>query len=396
VNSLKERWQNLSPEQKRNVVILLILSVIVIVGYFGYKSTRAERREVKQVEQKKDITLDAKLLQKSLYHESQKELELLKKQIEALKKEKEQQNQELLKKIKEMDSREEKRVDTKTPEVYPEKKMPLPPPPPPMSTYTKDKEGKQTPVFIGEIAVVSNTESTEVKPEVKQDDKKKETETVYLPPSFMEATLLSGLDAPAMGDAQKNPVPALLRVKDIAVLPNRVKANLKGCFVIADGVGSLADERAHMRLVSLSCIAKNGQAVIDQKVKGFIVDSDGKIGLRGKVVSKMGSAIARSFLAGLFGGIGEAIRASTVTTSVSALGTTQTVSDNYSDIAKAGVGSGLASSAQQLQKFYLKLAEQAIPVIEVGATRNVTLVISEGVELKIKETCIGGRKCKDS
>jgi len=207
----------------------------------------------------------------------------------------------------------------------------------------------------------------------------------------MEATLLSGLDAPTVESAKGNPVPVLLRIKDLAILPNKVKADLKGCFVIAEGQGNLADERAHLRLVNLSCLSRKGQAVIDQKIKGFVVDSDGKIGLRGTVVSKMGSAIARSVLAGFFGGVGDALRSATVTSSVSALGTTQTVDPGQ--IAQAGLGSGLAQGAHELQKFYLELAKQSMPVIEVGATRNITLVVSEGVDLEIKEKS-GGRKQK--
>jgi conjugal transfer pilus assembly protein TraB len=52
---------------------------------------------------------------------------------------------------------------------------------------------------------------------------------------------------------------------------------------------------------------------------------------------------------------------------------------------QAGAGGGISSAAQQISKFYLELARQTMPVIEVGAVRDVTLVISEGVELEIKE-----------
>ena len=45
----------------------------------------------------------------------------------------------------------------------------------------------------------------------------------------MAATLLSGLDAPTSEGAKGNPAPVFIRVRDLAVLPNRVKANLKGC-----------------------------------------------------------------------------------------------------------------------------------------------------------------------
>jgi conjugal transfer pilus assembly protein TraB len=208
----------------------------------------------------------------------------------------------------------------------------------------------------------------------------------------MEATLLSGLDAPVVKEAKNNPVPVLIRIKNLAVLPNQLKANLKGCFVIAEGYGSLADERAHLRLVSLSCIAKNGQAVIDQKIKGFVVDEDGKIGLKGNVVSKMGAAVSRSALAGFFGGLGDGLRAAATAQSISPLGTTQTIKTD--DIALGATGTGIASGFGELQKFYLELARQSMPVIEVGATKTITLVVSEGVSLEIKDYCIqGGENC---
>ena len=205
----------------------------------------------------------------------------------------------------------------------------------------------------------------------------------------MEATLLSGLDAPTTSDAKGNPVPVLIRIKTPAVLPNSVKANLKGCFVIADGKGNLSTERAELVLVSLSCLDRKGQAVVDQKIKGFVVDEDGKIGLRGKVVSKMGSLIARSMVAGFFGGAGDAIKASATTTSISPLGSTQAI--DAKNIGIAGAGAGLSNAFKEIEKFYMELARQTMPVIEVGATKQVTLVISEGVNLDIKKVQGGGK-----
>jgi len=90
---------------------------------------------------------------------------------------------------------------------------------------------------------------------IKKDGKR----SVYLPISYMEATLLSGLDAPTSGDAKGNPVPVLIRIKTPAVLPNDVKANLRGCFVVADGKGNLATERAELVTVSISCLDRRGK-----------------------------------------------------------------------------------------------------------------------------------------
>jgi conjugal transfer pilus assembly protein TraB len=58
---------------------------------------------------------------------------------------------------------------------------------------------------------------------------------------------------------------------------------------------------------------------------------------------------------------------------------------NTGTLAAAGVGRGIARSADSLAEFYLKLAEQSLPVIEVGPTKNITIIISEGTELLIKE-----------
>ena len=160
----------------------------------------------------------------------------------------------------------------------------------------------------------------EVKEKSSVDGKKKQ---IYLPPSFMEATLLSGVAAPTTNVAKGNPLPLLFRVKDLAVLPNKVKADLKGCFIIGSAVGNLADERVHIRLNTLSCVAKNGDAVIDQTIKGFVVDEDGKVGLKGRVVAKMGIHIARTALAGFIGGMGDALSSSMKTNTLSALGQPQ-------------------------------------------------------------------------
>ena len=217
------------------------------------------------------------------------------------------------------------------------------------------------------------------------EGKKKDKKSVYLPPSFMEATLLSGLIVPTSEGAHGNPIPAIIRIKAPAQLPNEVRGNLKGCFVIAEAVASLADERASLRLVNLSCISKNGQAVIDQEITGFVQDGDGNIGLSGKVVSKFGAVIARSMLAGFFEGVGNAVSASASTTSVSPLGQTQALNtSSLKNIGVAGFGSGIASAAKEVQKFYLELAKNSLPVVEVLNGKKITLVVSKGVNLEIK------------
>jgi len=198
-----------------------------------------------------------------------------------------------------------------------------------------------------------------------------------------EAQLLTGFDASTSGKGTNNPEPLLLRIQTPAVLPNDIKANLSGCFVIAEAVGRLDKERADVRLVSLSCLSNEGKAIIDTPVKGFVTDSDSKVGLSGRVVSRMGAATARTIVAGFFGGMGDMLKSAATTQSTSALGTTTTV--DSSQIAKYSLGGGLSEGAASLHDFYLSLAKQATPVIEVGAAKKITVIISEGKELEIRE-----------
>ncbi|WP_176590653.1 TraB/VirB10 family protein [Sphingobium sp. EM0848] len=211
---------------------------------------------------------------------------------------------------------------------------------------------------------------------------KKGNRTIYLPPGFMKARLLTGIDALASRDATTNPEPIIARVQAPAVLPNDVKANLAGCFVIGNATGSLAKERVEIQLVSISCVDFDEHAVVDQAIKGFFVDADGKKGLSGKVVTRAGATLARSFLAGTIAGISQSVEGSFGSLSTSALGSVRSL--DAGDAIKTGVAGGLSKSSDKLTDFYLDLARQAGPVVEVGAAKDVVVVIQEGLALEIK------------
>lgn len=272
----------------------------------------------------------------------------------------------------------------------------IPPPPlPPASTLPGNSNGAGgapgAAAFdppgqeMGEISIVSYEPKADAGKSGNSEKGKKKgmgATSVYLPPSYMEATLLSGAYIPTTESAKGNPMPVLLRVKTPAFLPNEAKAAVKGCYIIADGKANLATERAEMTVVSLSCLDRKGQAVIDQKVKGWLIDSDGVAGIGGKIVAKMGAMVARSLVAGFFGGAGDALKATATTTSLSPLGSTQTIEPNQ--VAIAGIGAGISNGFKEIQKFYLELAKQTMPAIAILPSKSVTVAISEGVVLNIK------------
>jgi len=398
MSRLKTFWESLPPERKQRAIMSFVIGVVILFGVFAY-SLRDEVVDPKQAPKEKALSLKPMELKRQAYLESRKESERVMRSLVDFEKRINQRLSDFKEEQAAMaedftGAAQHKLVSPATParsgmgEGSPRRtnfpSSPLPPPPPP----ARLKKEKLEPQYFGGIEFV--TVPVELKGAKDGGSDKKKEETVYLPPSFMEATLISGLDAPTVENAKGNPMPVMLRIKAPAVLPNRVRANLRGCFVIADGYGDLAAERAYLRLVTLSCISKKGGALIDQAVKGFVVDEDGKIGLRGRVVSKMGTTIARSMIAGFFGGVGDALRLSGSTTTIGPLGTTQVYDPER--LAQAGIGSGLGQAATEIQKFYLELARQTMPVIEIGATKQVTLVVQEGVTLKIKDACVGLEK----
>ena len=209
-----------------------------------------------------------------------------------------------------------------------------------------------------------------------------ENAETYIPAgTFMRGVLLAGLDAPTGGQAQQNPHPVIIEVMDMASLPNKFKADYKNCRFTANGAGDLSSERAYIRLDRLSCISEDGGA-LDIGIKGYIADQTGKAGVRGRLVSKQGQVLANALVAGVASGIGTAFAQSSMTTSTSALGSTQTIKDG--EQLQAGIGVGVGNALQQLSKYYISLAEKMFPIIEVDAGQPVDIVITKGVSVARK------------
>jgi conjugal transfer pilus assembly protein TraB len=204
------------------------------------------------------------------------------------------------------------------------------------------------------------------------------TLSTFLPVSFTRGTLLGGLDAPTGGQSQSNPHPVLIRLSDNSVLPNRFRGEYRDCFVIAAGYGDISSERAYLRTENLSCVRADG-AALEVRVQGSVYGEDGKVGMRGRLVTKQGQMLANALLAGVVSGIGQGLATSSTSYSTSALGTIATASGT--DAYRAGLGSGVGRALDRLAQYYIKLAENTFPVIEVDAGREIDVVITKGVRI---------------
>ena len=200
----------------------------------------------------------------------------------------------------------------------------------------------------------------------------------YLPAgSFVRARLLTGVYASTGAGAASQPLPMVIRLEDTAVLPNAWRSQVTACHVTASATGDLSSERAFVRLDRLSCVGKKGEA-LDVRVSGYAVGEDGKVGIRGRLVTRSGQAIASALSVGLLSGLGESVTRSSeeVTTSI-----TGTQSKRYKNAWLSGMGEGLSDSMNRITDYYLRLADRIFPVLEVDAGRPVDLVFSQGVLL---------------
>lgn len=206
------------------------------------------------------------------------------------------------------------------------------------------------------------------------------TLSTFLPVSFTRGTLLGGLDAPTGGQSQSNPHPVLIRLSDNSVLPNRFRGEYRDCFVVAAGYGDISSERAYLRTENLSCVRADG-AALEVKIQGSVYGEDGKVGMRGRLVTKQGQMLANALLAGVVSGIGQGLATSSTSYSTSPLGTIATASG--ADAYRAGLGTGVGRALDRLAQYYIKLAENTFPVIEVDAGREIDVVITKGVRIDL-------------
>ncbi|HIP43074.1 MAG TPA: conjugal transfer protein TraB [Aquifex aeolicus] len=261
------------------------------------------------------------------------------------------------------------------------------PPPIELGRLQRVKQKKEPPQFE---EFVQEVEDIEEKKKSEKEEKEKKY-SLYIPLGFAKALLLNGVDAPTLQYGRENPHPVLMLLLDKTILANNRKLNLKGCFVMGSAFGELSSERAYIEISRISCIDEKGK-IYQKKVDGVIIDADGKTGLKGRLVSKFGSVLAKQFMAGILEGISRILQASSTTVQISPIGTTSTIKPE--DITKVSIASGFGSAARKLADFYISLAKEYFPVIEIQAGRPVTILFYGGE--KLEETAdfnpgIGGR-----
>ncbi|MBB3105329.1 TraB/VirB10 family protein [Azomonas macrocytogenes] len=220
---------------------------------------------------------------------------------------------------------------------------------------------------------------------------------MYLPAgSIITGVFINGIDAPTGQAARRDPFPAALRIQKEAILPNRFRADVRECFLLVSGYGDMSSERAYLRGETVSCVREDG-GVIEARLDSYAVGEDGKAGVRGRLVNKQGQLLARSLMAGFMQGVASAfdvqkVPSINITRSMggsSSSGGSKTQSPVYeqafnSNAMQAAAVGGVGSALERIADYYLSMAENIFPVIEVDAGRQIDIIVTHGASLSIK------------
>lgn len=239
----------------------------------------------------------------------------------------------------------------------------------------------------GALGESLNSKKESDKPKINNDEA---IEGTYLPASSIIPTVaLSGMDAPTAKQARENPYPMLLRVKKDAILPNNFSADIKECGILAVGYGELSSERAYLRSNTITCIRDDG-AVFEAAFDSFAVGEDGKAGIRGRLVTKQGQYLAKALIAGFLQAGAEMFSVQQLPTITLGRVGDDKVNSPYQQInsnkLQGAAMKGVGGALNRLADFYMDMAQDLFPVIEIDPARSIDLIVTKGVKLNFRQT----------
>lgn len=224
-----------------------------------------------------------------------------------------------------------------------------------------------------------------------QDGPKKDSaeNSAYIPSgSIFRVVSITGLNAPTSEQAQKTPMPVMFRVRGMTNLPNRYQADLQDCFIQGVGYGQMADERVLIRTSRISCMNKHGQAM-EAVMNGTVYGEDGKIGLRGRMVSKTGEVVSNMLKVAAMEVPAHVLVGLASNIEVGKNSAQAPAGSIYINAGKATQESSQAAAASvsnifnRIAGIYEQHAQQTFPVIEVNPGRYGTVSLITGLKLQV-------------
>lgn len=211
------------------------------------------------------------------------------------------------------------------------------------------------------------------------------TDGDYVPPNaYAQARVLVGVDMSTGVRLSADPKPVLLRITGPAYSVmeggRRLDVNLEGCLVNGAAHAELSSERVFVQLQKITCDRGDG-VVAESPVEGYIAQL-GKVGVRGRVVSREGDIVSKALVAGVIGGFGRGLSRNTDQIFAAGSGGATTIIGNErlsaGEIAAGGLGEGLSTAADTVAEYLIERAEQYQPVIEMPTGIDVEIVFLSG------------------
>lgn len=200
--------------------------------------------------------------------------------------------------------------------------------------------------------------------------------------SLMTAVLVTGMDAPVGQTAQSNPHPVIAKLTGRVLMPNGKSMDLRGCVVLASGYGDLSTEKVYLQTTTLSCIDSDNR-IFETQVQSSGLGSDGKVGLRGRMVTRDGALIARNMQAGLVQGLALAFQGGNQSFDVTTDQPYALPSTEY--LGRTMIGQGVSNSLDTMIQRYNRLMDQIFPVIEIDAGRKIEFQVLSRFDVRVTE-----------
>lgn len=220
--------------------------------------------------------------------------------------------------------------------------------------------------------------------EEKEEEKKFESRKMDLMMGLVDAIMVTGVDAPTnvgtKNSDAKDPLPVLLSVNSETIIANSHVQEYKDCFILGTATGNATTERAYVRLSKLSCVAKGGETRIETDIEGWVYGEDNKVGVSGHLVTKSGSLILKGLMAGILQGIADST-SNTDNYFDNGNGYSNRNNNGFGESAAQGMGSGVGSAFKTLADFYIDMAKDLYPVIEVKGGREVQILVKGGKQI---------------
>ena len=126
----------------------------------------------------------------------------------------------------------------------------------------------------------------------------------------------------------------------------------------------------------MTCAQPGGRFAVSE-VKGFIAFG-GKVGVRGRVVSREGSLTTQAFLAGLVSSAGTALNGSFNAPIISG----GREDPDASEVGLRALGGGAEQAGTTLSEYLIERAEQYQPVVEMPTGASVEVVFLDGTFIR--------------